>query len=88
MSQTRCALLNVVSFSFVGHAETLADDMRGVLKSIAPDSHSQDLSAQFNRTNASPDESIYTERLAKAVYQRYRADFDNFKYDPAGWKFI
>lgn len=88
MSQTRCTMLNLIDYSFVGRVESLADDMAKALSIIGCRSHSQEPVAHLNKTAEQPSGDIYTETVANIVFRRYQDDFANFQYDRDSWRTI
>jgi hypothetical protein len=88
MSQTRCTMLNLVDYSFVGRVESLAEDLAKVLSIIGRNSYLHEPVVHLNRTAEQPSGNIYTKRVADIVFRRYQDDFANFQYDRESWRTI
>lgn len=88
MSQTRCTMLSLIDYRFIGHVESLAADMAQVLSIIGQSSRLQEPVAHLNRTAEQPGGDIYTKRIADIVFRRYQDDFANFRYDRESWRTI
>jgi len=85
MSQHRCALVDLVSYDFIGRVERFDEHIAQVLQRIGAPAGLYDPAASVNRLGLG-DAPLFSDELAELAFKRYRRDFEIFGYSPDSYR--